>query len=260
MTKLLASNIISQLDLEYLNAKHAIIFLDYDGTLVPFASTPDKAIPDEYIINLLKELIRKQNLEVVLVSGRDKTIMEKWFGSLSIGLIAEHGAWLKNVNGKWQTLTSINAGWKNQALSITKSIADTLSGSIIENKDFSISWHFRLSDQNLVPDKIGALKDSILPLVKSFNLELLQGNFVIEIRNKGINKGKAVKTWLKTKKYDFILSIGDDRTDEDMFAALEATNYTIKVGTGFTKAHYYMQDTEKVRQLLKNIAELPVAK
>jgi len=83
----------------------------------------------------------------------------------------------------------------------------------------------------------------------------MEGNKVIEIKNTNINKGRAALKWISKKQWDFILVIGDDLTDEDIFAALPDTQYSIKVGLGSSHAKFYMESVDKVRALLKSISQ-----
>ncbi len=85
----------------------------------------------------------------------------------------------------------------------------------------------------------------------SRELGLLEGSKVIEIKNIGINKGQAIRHWIPEKKWDFILAIGDDWTDEDVFTALPKSAYSIKVGLGPSQAKFNLNSVTDVRLLLK---------
>ncbi len=85
-------------------------------------------------------------------------------------------------------------------------------------------------------------------------LQILEGDMVIELRNPAFNKGHAAQRALSTEKYDFILAIGDDRTDEDMFNVLPPGSVTIKVGTHTTAASYFVSNYRRVRELLEVLA------
>jgi trehalose 6-phosphate synthase/phosphatase len=89
----------------------------------------------------------------------------------------------------------------------------------------------------------------------------LQGSKVIEIKNIEINKGKAALNWMQNNKYDFILVLGDDQTDEDLFKAMPDHAITIKVGTQISAAKNYVRNYYAVRNLLKNLVKkAPVQK
>jgi trehalose 6-phosphate synthase/phosphatase len=95
--------------------------------------------------------------------------------------------------------------------------------------------------------------------VAHLSLNVLNGNKVIEVRVKGIDKGSAIAKIIPTARFDFILCIGDDVTDEDMFRQLQATPeaYTIKVGDETSGARYNLYDPAMVQSLLQDIAAHP---
>ncbi len=84
---------------------------------------------------------------------------------------------------------------------------------------------------------------------------MLEGNKVIEVRNTGVNKGTATMEWLTSHAPDFILGIGDDWTDEDVFRALPAAACSVRVGVATTAARYYLVNHLAVRRLLRDLSE-----
>ena len=94
------------------------------------------------------------------------------------------------------------------------------------------------------------LKDELRTLTSNLNLEIMDGDKVLEIKYSGINKGRAALQKIGNEHYDFILAVGDDWTDEFTFEAMPEGAYTIKVGTKTTKADYYIESVELVRELL----------
>ena len=233
----------------------ATIFLDYDGTLVDFTARPEQAKPDAELIEILTSLATSNNIKIVLISGRDKPTMEKWFSHLPCGLIAEHGVWLKELGTEWKLLDNFDSSWKKSILPLVEVAANQLLGSVVENKDFSISWHYRQAEQTLADQLIEALISEITPLLEINGIELIFGKFVIEIRSIGINKGRAACRYLEDNPSELVMVIGDDRTDEDMFAELPQTALSIKVGEGETKARYRLDGVAEVRELLRAIAK-----
>ncbi|MCF6150529.1 MAG: trehalose-phosphatase [Candidatus Kuenenia sp.] len=257
-TRFLSDEIKQQLIKTFKKAKQRLIFLDYDGTLVPYVKHPLMAKPGEKLLTILKRLSGFQNTDVVIISGRDKATLQKWFGSLDIELAAEHGAWRKEKYGDWQLSASFANDWKPEILSILRQYVDRLPGSFIEEKDFSLVWHYRAADEKLCP----IIKNDFLNMMKKnaddMYIEILQGNTVIEVRTAGVNKGTAGKYWIEKKHPDFILAIGDDRTDEDLFFALPETAYSIKVGKTPSFARYNLLDNQQpviielLEELIKN--------
>jgi trehalose 6-phosphate synthase/phosphatase len=86
------------------------------------------------------------------------------------------------------------------------------------------------------------------------DLQVMEGNKVLEIKSAGINKGTAAARWLERYNPDFVLALGDDRTDEDTFRALPSTAYTIRVGTGARSlARFNLASPMEVRKLLRKL-------
>jgi trehalose 6-phosphate synthase/phosphatase len=132
---------------------------------------------------------------------------------------------------------------------------DRTPGSFIEEKSYSLAWHFRKSNPEMGAVRARELKENMLDLTANLNLMVLEGNKVIEIKSRGINKGRAALQWMNQQKWGFILALGDDWTDEDLFEALPDDSYSIKVGLGITNAQYYVSGYKEVRQILKNLID-----
>jgi trehalose 6-phosphate synthase/phosphatase len=93
-------------------------------------------------------------------------------------------------------------------------------------------------------------------LTAKTDLQVVQGNKVVEIRHAGLNKGAAALAWIGQGDYDFILGIGDDTTDEDFFKALPASAYSIRVGMTVTHAQYNIRNSDQVVDLLREFVSL----
>ena len=254
-TKRLTDEIKTQLLNDYSKSNTRLIFLDYDGTLVHFMEKPEKAKPSEELMDLLSSLAHQVKNEVVIISGRERETLDRWFGDLNIGLVAEHGAWIKERGGEWEIIEPLEDTWKKEILPILELYVDRTPGSFIEEKEFSLVWHYRNCDAELADVRVKELKDVLLNLTANLNIGIMEGNKVIEIKNTNINKGRAVLKWISKKQWDFILAIGDDMTDEDVFGVLPDTAYSIKVGLGLTRARFYIESVEKVRGLLKSMCQ-----
>jgi trehalose 6-phosphate synthase/phosphatase len=97
--------------------------------------------------------------------------------------------------------------------------------------------------------------DDLREFTANIDVQVLQGSKVIEVRNAGVNKGSAAKLWLSNASYDFVLAVGDDWTDEDMFAAMPDSAYTIRVGITPSRARYNLRGPREVLQLLQQLCE-----
>jgi trehalose 6-phosphate synthase/phosphatase len=227
--------------------------LDYDGTLVPFVGRPEMAVPPEELLNTLKHLSDDPKTEIVLVSGRDRDTLLRWFGRLNIGLVAEHGVWIKEKNQDWQLTKALMNDWKPQILPILNTYVDRLPGSFVEEKEFSIVWHYREADPELASIRAKELVDDLVNFTANIDIQILQGSKVVEIRNAGVNKGSAAIHFLTKARYDFILAIGDDWTDEDLFKVLPNTAYSIRVGITPSYAKFNLRNVIEARKLIAEI-------
>lgn len=252
--KLLTSQMKELLTKDFEKAKQRLIFLDYDGTLVPFASTPQMAKPDEEVLTILKRLCDDYKNEVVLASGRERHNLQEWFGGLNLGLVAEHGIWIKEKNKGWNLIKPLTDAWKPQILPILKRYVDRLPGSFIEEKEFSLVWHYRRADPELSAIRAKELMDDLVNFTANIDVQVFQGSKVVEVRPSGVNKGTAGIYWISKNKFDFILAIGDDWTDEDLFKVLPETTYSIKVGMSSSYARFNLRNFLEVRKLIEEIA------
>ncbi len=249
---------------EFDQADQRLLLLDYDGTLVPFTDNPDQAKPDQELLELLKDLANAQT-EVVIISGRDRAILETWLGFLNITLVAEHGAWVKRSGEQWRLSKPLLNAWKRLLLPMLTMYVDRLPGSFIEEKEFSLVWHFRQANPELSSACARELMDELMAFTSNHNIHILQGNKVIEVRNSEVTKGSTGLSLALAQPYDFILAIGDDTTDEDLFAslalehswprALPPRTFTIRVGTDKTLASFFLADNLEVRKMLQELAQ-----
>lgn len=254
--KLLSKKITAKIETSilsnYKKAKKRIFFLDYDGTLVGFKNNPQHAIPDKELYHILDKLTEDKKNEIVLISGRDKGTVSSWFAHKGYSLIAEHGVWMRTHSSDWRLIEPMNVDWKEIIRPVIELYVDRTPGTFIEEKNYSLVWHFRKADHELGIIRSNELKDELTSLIANHNLEILEGNKVIEVKNSGVNKGRAAIHTLGGNEYDFIIGIGDDWTDEYLFEELPENAITIKVGMKNTYAKYNVESYNAVRKLLTN--------
>jgi trehalose 6-phosphate synthase/phosphatase len=232
-----------------------LLLLDYDGTLEPHTDHYSHAAPSKKLLTLLRKLGEDERNEVVLISGRSSDDLQAWFGDLPVNLIAEHGALIKSAGHKtWKETVETGRRWKRVITPILQSYTDLTPRATIEEKQYSLVWHYRQSPPFAAQKNLQILHRVLRPLVRDFGLALFDGSKILEIKDPGIHKGNAVHRWLR-KEHDFILAIGDDFTDEDMFAAVPASAISIKVGRGRTIANYRVAGTKEVFTLLNRLAK-----
>lgn len=239
----------------YREAQKRLIFLDYDGTLVPFYDDPKLARPSRDLHGILTCLAGDFRNEVIIISGRDRQTLEGWLGDLGLTIIAEHGVWIKEKNSPWRTLETLRTDWKAEVREILEHYVQRLTGTFIEEKTYSLAWHYRKADPANGPGLAAQLREALLTCAKLHGLQVLDGHCVVEIRPLGVDKGVAALRCLGKDGGDFIMAIGDDRTDEDLFKALPDSAYTIKVGEGPTAAKFRLPDQASVVNMLKNLVK-----
>ncbi|HVI46156.1 MAG TPA: bifunctional alpha,alpha-trehalose-phosphate synthase (UDP-forming)/trehalose-phosphatase [Chitinophaga sp.] len=242
-----------QLRQEYRQANKRIIFLDYDGTLVGFQANIDQASPDPDLYQLLRDLAAPPENDVVMISGRNHATLGEWFGHMPLDLIAEHGAWQKTKEGEWYQLPGLSDSWKQDLIPVMEQFTDRTPGAFIEEKSYSLVWHYRKVESGLGELRANELADTLRFYTAEQGLQVLPGDKVIEVKNIEINKGKAALSWLNHKKYDFIMAMGDDVTDEDIFKSMPSNAFTIKIGSQVSAAQYYLRSYHEVRHLLRTL-------
>ncbi|XXY48977.1 bifunctional alpha,alpha-trehalose-phosphate synthase (UDP-forming)/trehalose-phosphatase [Sorangium sp. So ce269] len=234
-------------------APQRVWILDYDGTLVPFAPVPDLAAPDEELLALLRALSERDRVHVV--SGRRRADIERWFGALPLHLHAEHGFWSRPMAcDDWVPLESDAAAWKSEVRALLEDFTRRTPGSFIEEKTVTLAWHYRTAQPELAAEQVRELRARLAERVSLDALELLGGAKVLEIRPRGVHKGRVVPLILDhVPARAEVIAIGDDRTDEDIFAALPPSACTIHVGNSNSRAAYRLPDAGAVRSLLRSI-------
>jgi trehalose 6-phosphate synthase/phosphatase len=252
-TKHLSTNELTVIGSNFKRAAQRHLLLDYDGTLVPYARHPRLAVPDSNLIRLLSALSADRRTETTIISGRDSLTLEEWFGGLPINLVAEHGASIRLRDGSWKHEKEIDQSWKPRIRPTLELFTQRSPGSLIEEKNHTLAWHYRNVDPELGFVRSRELLDNLHHLLRNTPLHLIDGNKVIEIRMSGIDKGTVARKLLEEHEYDFILAVGDDKTDEDMFRALADKAVTIKIGAGNTAAQYSLSDYMEVIRLLNQL-------
>jgi trehalose 6-phosphate synthase/phosphatase len=234
-----------------------LLLLDYDGTLVPFTPTPELARPDAGLVRLLRALAARPETEVHIVSGRGREVLEQWVGNLPIWLHAEHGFWSRPPDqAEWTPAADIHGTWREPVLAILRDITARTPGSLIEVKAVAIAWHYRMADLETGARRANELRIHLNQLLSNQPVEILAGNRVLEIRPYGVHKGRILPPMSPEREArTTIVAIGDDRTDEDLFASLPPDAISVKVGPGGTRARFRLDGTSSVRTLLQMLAE-----
>ncbi len=227
----------------YRQARNRLIILDYDGTLVRFHNDPAKARPTPGILSLLEKMTADPSNSIVISSGRDKQTLDSWLGHLPLGMAAEHGMFYKE-NGDWQSKTPTST-WNDEILGIMNHTVKKTPRARLEVKETALVFHFRDVDVWLAEMRVTQLINELLTPCLRQNLQIMKGNKIVEVKSGEFTKGSEALRLINQGDYDFVMAMGDDTTDEEMFASLPPTAITIKVGTPSTAARYNIPGQEQ---------------
>ncbi|XP_054807675.1 probable alpha,alpha-trehalose-phosphate synthase [UDP-forming] 11 isoform X2 [Prosopis cineraria] len=271
--KLSVDNIASA----YKNTHSRLILLDYDGTMLP-QSSMDKT-PSNEVISVLNCLCSDPNNTVFIVSGRDKKCLSKWFSPCEkLGLSAEHGYFTRwSKDSTWETCgLTMDFDWKKIAEPVMALYTEATDGSFIEQKESALVWHHQEADPHFGSSQAKELLDHLESVLANEPVIVKRGQHIVEVNPQGVSKGIVVENLISRmrkegKSLDFLLCIGDDRSDEDMFERIACTvsnNPTLPataqvfactVGQKPSMAEYYLDDTCEVIKLLKGLANTSAA-
>ncbi|PKC74143.1 hypothetical protein RhiirA1_516604 [Rhizophagus irregularis] len=234
---------------DFRNSQKRLFLLDYDGTLAAYEKAPNTNNSTKRLVDLLTRLTSDSRNVVYVMSGRTSNSLEEQLGEVpNLGMSAENGSYLKLIGGKWENLfTDLDMSWKEQVNEIFEYYTERTPGSLIEKKNLSIVWHYRTADnsnygawqaaecQNHIQDALGS----------TYPIHAIAGNKNIEVMARNISKSVAVRQILTTIEPDFILCMGDDRTDEDMFDFVNKldnvkTVITCTVGSKSSEAKWFV--------------------
>jgi len=261
---------------DYRESEKRVLFLDYDGTLAPLVRDPNAALPSEMVCDILRTLCQDPRNFVYIISGRDKQCLQKWLGSVGVGFSAEHGAFFrpmpressKQDGDGWEDVSremGLDLSWKEEVIAIMRQYCEKCPGSMIEQKTYTFVWHYRNAEtppsQSLVNELYHVLQ-AMENGKSGKRFQTITGSKNIEVRPAGINKGVVVQKILLNPEHanvDFILCVGDDTTDEDMFPPLNSQTqakhvFTIRVGEDSTTARNFVEKQADVVQMLGALA------
>jgi trehalose 6-phosphate synthase/phosphatase len=239
-------------------ARARLLFLDYDGTLVPFANTPREATPSAELMSLLSRLGGLPRTATTLISGRSRTDLESWFGrTAGLWLVAEHGAIIRRpFSTEWElTRPRIPMDWKSRVRPVLEHFVDRTPGSFVEEKDYALVFHYRRADPVFGEWLANELVSNLEELLAETELRAIRGQKSVEVRLVWANKGEMIsRVEAAFPAVDFRLAMGDDRTDEDLFERLPADAWTVHVGEGTSHARFRLSNPREVVGVLEELA------
>jgi trehalose 6-phosphate synthase/phosphatase len=243
----------------FLQAPSRLILLDYDGTLTPFATLPQTAVPSKTVTEVLKRLAQDKHSTVALISGRSRVDLERWFAEIPrLWIAAEHGAVLWSpISRNWeQPHHTISDEWKKRVCPILEHFVDRTPGSFIETKEFSLVWHYRMADPEFGEWLANDLVANLDHMLAESPVKAVKGQKTVEVKSFWANKGEVYsRLLLSDSTPEFIMAAGDDVTDEDLFARVPDNAWTIHVGRNQSKAKHYLPGPDAMVSLLTDLAD-----
>jgi len=240
-------------------AASRLIMLDYDGTLARFATLPQSAIPNAQVIEILASLANDKDSVVGVISGRSRTDLEQWFSRIpNLWIAAEHGAVLWSpISRTWeQPLHDASDEWKKRVYPILEHFVDRTPGSFIEEKEFSLVWHYRMADPEFGDWLANDLVANLDHMLAESPVKAVRGQKTVEVKSLWANKGQVYSRLLLSGTVpDFIMAAGDDVTDEDLFARLPENAWSIHVGRNQSRAKYYLSNPDEMVAFLAQLVE-----
>lgn len=224
----------------------AALFLDFDGTLVPLADTPDAVHVDDDLLAMLVRLRDRLGGRLAIVSGRSiATLRAMGFGDFLLsgthGLEFAHPGEEVKAPPRLPAIDAVEAAFH--------AFADDKPGLLVERKSISVGLHFRGAP--IWGEAAGALADL---LARDHGLALQHGKMLYELRPGGADKGSALTRLMREAPMagGIPVFIGDDVTDEEGFAAAtELGGAGILVGTPRpTLASFFLEQVAAVRHYL----------
>ncbi|XP_062206751.1 probable alpha,alpha-trehalose-phosphate synthase [UDP-forming] 7 isoform X1 [Phragmites australis] len=257
---------------DYKKSKSRVILLDYDGTLVP--QTTMNKTPNETVVNIMNSLCADKKNVVFIVSGRGRDSLEKWFYPCpELGIAAEHGyfmRWTRDEQWQLQNQTS-EFGWMHMAKPVMKLYTEATDGSYIETKESAVVWHHQDADPGFGSSQAKEMLEHLESVLANEPVSVKSGQYIVEVKPQAVSKGFVAERILSTlmekgREADFVLCIGDDRSDEDMFEQIadimrrsivdpQTSLFACTVGQKPSKAKYYLDDANDVLNMLEALAD-----
>jgi len=252
---------------DYRAAEHRLFLADYDGTLAVIVGRPEDARITESAREKLKDLAKKPRTTVGVISGRSIKEVKAMAGVPGIYYSGNHGLEIEGPGLRYvhPQARAVRPLMKELAARLEQAL-DGIEGIIVQDKDLSLSVHYRLAR----PEDEGAVADAVnrvtAPHAARGEIRVYPMKKIWEVRPPlDWDKGKAVEfigNEIKTKyKLSRLLTVylGDDATDEDAFRVLHRPEgWGVYVGGDNQKsaAGYYLDSPQEVEELMGRLIGL----
>jgi trehalose 6-phosphate phosphatase len=230
----------------------AALFLDFDGTLVAIAETPEAIKVPTALVALLGDLHELLGGALAVVSGRQIDAIDRFLAPLRLPAAGEHGVQRRDAEGQMQEQRAPDL---TLVLNAANELARVYEGLLVERKHAAIALHYRLA-----PQLEAVCRDAMARVIDGQpQLELMHGKFVFEVKPAGINKGVAIDAFMREAPFAGRMPVfaGDDTTDESGFAIVQPRGgVAIKVGSGPSLALHRLDSPRAVFEWLVTAREL----
>lgn len=251
--RLFTHTVKTRLLTDFYNSEKRLIALDYNGTLVPIKKMAQCLPPDKSTLNILKALTEDTKNKIIILSDNEKENLASWFNHLPIDLIASSDLAFRKAGSDWTIVESLSAEWKHEVLPIFEKYVNRTPGAYISEKRYSLVWRFERASKEQGNIRSRELMDDLKSYVDKNNLQVNEGERLIEVKNGGIYKGKILQSYFEEEKWDFVCAVGDDWTNEPMFQHLPDHAYSIRIGITATHAKFNLKDQKGLTDLLKTL-------
>ena len=218
-----------------------VVGIDFDGTLAPLVEHPDLAIPDARAVQALRILAKREGILLAVVSGRSHAALRERLGEVEGAVyIGEHG----NDTGETDTphpRVVVEMG------DLVDALAREIPGAFSERKTGSATFHYRGVADEVSGRALEEIRDWVS---RRPEVSVIEGKRVVELTTATRNKGDAI---MELAGQNPVIYIGDDATDETVFAALRPEDVGVKVGDGVTAAKFRVEDIEGVVAILEQM-------
>lgn len=227
------------------------LFLDVDGTLLDIVDDPADVVADDHLVRAVLAAQKRLRGAIALVSGRTLAEIDRIFAPACLPAAGTHGIEIRLPDGHVEHAGT--ASMAAEVVTFLKDFADRHPGLLLERKAAGVALHYRRAPE-LETEARGAV-DRALDAVGS-DFRLIDGKMVLEIAPRAHHKGAALERFMRDPVYAGRQPVffGDDVTDEDGFAAVNAMGgVSVKVGSGQgSAARYSIPDIAAVRRWLED--------
>lgn len=233
--------------------RDASLFLDFDGTLVDIAPTPDAVLVSQELTSLLARLRQRLDCRVAILTGRSAATIDQLISPVALAVGGHHGLETRAVGQPNSTMERPDV--LDSVVSELRRLERDHPGVLVEDKPLGVALHYRQA-----PDARDACRRAVQDVARRTGLEVQPGKMVFELKPQGANKGDALRAMMAEPPFAGSLPIvlGDDLTDEPAFvAAQDMGGSGIIVGERTpTRAQFRIASVDEALTWLKQSCEL----